>query len=448
MTSDGEVVDLERLLDSARLGPYPLIVWLLTSLALVFDGFDIQAIAFAAPALLAEWGMTRAALAMVLAAGLIGMGVGALTLGAFGDRYGRRRALIGCMALIAVASLLSAYAAGRIELAAWRFLTGIGLGGALPNATALMVEFAPARVRNLVVAATVAGVPVGGMLGSSVAAIVVPEFGWHSIFLVGAVLPAALSVVMALWLPESPRFLATRPARSGELARLMNRVVGDRRFHDRQSWLLRNDAGVRPGIRTLFTAAYRRDTLLIWLIFFSNVLSVYSYFNWMPTLLTGVGLPIATALRGAFTFNLGGVFGSLLGAFAMTRFGSLRVLATLGLFAALSTFAIGMLPIGPAAAVAPLFILVFVAGFCIPGLQVQMYTVAAHAYPTRIRATGVGSALGIARLGGIVSSFAGSLLLGLGEGLTPFFTSIGMVLLLTLTGVVLLRSHLPPADMA
>ena len=137
-----EAVEVTAVVDGARFGPYTLVVSVLTTLALVFDGFDIQAIAFAAPKLMSEWGIDRAALAPILAAGLLGMFVGALVLGMVGDRYGRRRALLASIALMAVSSLLAATADGPAKLGTWRFLTGLGLGGALPNAAALMVEFA------------------------------------------------------------------------------------------------------------------------------------------------------------------------------------------------------------------------------------------------------------------------------------------------------------------
>ena len=443
-SSTATAVALEPVLESASAGRLTLLVCVLTSLALVFDGFDIQAIAFAAPRIIAEWGITRADLASVLAAGLVGMGVGALTLGDFGDRFGRRRALIACMVLIAVTSVMTSRAHGLAELGWWRLLTGIGLGGALPNATALMVEFAPTRVRNLTVALTVVGVPIGGMIGSAVAEVIVPAHGWAAIFVVGAALPAILAVIMAILLPESPRYLAVQPGRRGELAGLMNRVAGATRYDGSESWFLREAQADRPGIAALFSAEFLPNTLMIWMIFFANVFATYSFFNWTPTLLTGAGLTLGTALHGSLLFNLGGVVGSVAGALAMNRLGSRPVMTTLAIGAVVSCFGIGWVPLGPVAPLWPLFGLIAIAGACVCGQQVQMYNVAANAYPTGVRATGVGSGLAAARLGGVVSSFAGSVLVKLGGGVAPFFTGIALVLLLTVIGVVLIRCHLQP----
>jgi len=441
MTSPRASVALEPVLESARVRGLTLLVCALTSLALVFDGFDIQAIGFAAPRLLDLWGISRADLASVLAAGLVGMGIGALTVGGIGDRYGRRRALIGCMALIAFMSLLTAHAHSLTELGFWRFLTGIGLGGALPNATSLMIEFAPTRARNLTVACTVVGVPVGGLVGSIVAAAVLPAYDWQGIFYIGAALPALLALVMVFWLPESPRYLVTHVGHGRALSQLMNRVVGSGRYDAHDHWHLRDEQSTRPGVASLFAPAFRHNTLMIWMIFFANVLSTYSFFNWTPTLLTGAGLSLSAALRGSLVYNLGGVLGSLMGAVAMNRFGSRPVMIALASLAVLSTFAIGQVPLGAGLPLWPLYAFVFVAGACINGQQVQMYTLAGNAYPTRIRATGVGSGLACARLGGVLSSFAGSVLVHAGGGVAPFFTGIAAVLLLTLIGVVRLRCH-------
>jgi AAHS family 4-hydroxybenzoate transporter-like MFS transporter len=439
------LVDVPEVVDRARFGPYALMVSALTTLALVFDGFDIQAIAFAAPKLMSDWAIDRSQLAPILAAGLLGMFVGALVLGVVGDRYGRRRALLGSMALMAGASLLAATADGPGPLATYRFLTGLGLGGALPNAAALMVEFAPLAVRTVVVAITVVGVPIGGMFGAAVAARLVPAYDWPSIFVLGGVLPGVLLLVMAWLLPESPQYLARHPARATELADILNRVLGERRYDGSERFRNRDvSAGAdRAGPLALFNAEHRRETLVIWLIFFTNVFTVYCFFSWTPTVLTGAGLSLATALRGLLLFNLGGVVGSLLGAWWMGRVGSRPVLLAFAGGAALATLALGWVEATPEDNLA-LMACLLIAGACISGLQVQMYTVAASAYPTELRATGVGWALGTARLGGVLSAFAGSVVQTLGSGLKPFFTGIALVIVATFTGIALLKRHLPP----
>lgn len=313
-----------------------------------------------------------------------------------------------------------------------------------------MAEFTPLRWRNLAVSIAIVGVPIGGMLGASVAAVVIPTLGWRAIFVIGAALPALLVAAMWVWLPESPRYLAGRPARAEELSRLLGRVLG--RGHDSsERFVVRQATTVqgRTRVGAIFAPGLRYDTLVLWLIFFTNVSAVYAFFNWLPTVLSPAGLPLVTAIDGSFRFNLGGVFGALAGAVLMSRFGSRPVLAALALGAVLSTLAIGRSPVlsaAPGASTSGLtefMWLMSAAGACISGLQVGMYSVAAHVYPTACRSTGVGWSLGMARFGGILSSFGGAAFFAVGLGGKEFLMSIAGALVVTLAAVLALRRHMP-----
>ena len=226
---------------------------------------------------------------------------------------------------------------------------------------------------------------------------------------------------------------------------MLNHVLGRRRYDGSERFTNRDVAagGERVGPLALFGVEHRRETLVIWLIFFTNVFTAYCYFSWTPTVLSAVGLSLETALRGLLLFNLGGVVGALLGAWWMGRAGSRPVLLTLAGVAALSTLAVGWVEATPQDNLA-LMSCLLLAGAGVSGVQVQMYTVAASAYPTQLRATGVGWALGTARLGGVLSAFAGSVVQTLGTGLKPFFTGIAIVIAVTFIGLTLLRRHLPP----
>jgi AAHS family 4-hydroxybenzoate transporter-like MFS transporter len=196
----------------------------------------------------------------------------------------------------------------------------------------------------------------------------------------------------------------------------------------------------KSSVAAVLGAEFRRDTLLIWLIFATNIFAVYAFFNWLPTVLASVGLPMAIALRGALIFNLGGVVASLLVAMCVSRFGSRPTLRLVGVGAIVTTLAMGFVP---SQNVSGLLSLMALAGGCILGMQVCMYAVAANAYPTAVRSTGVGWASAIARLGGIASSLIGGVLLSLGQGTTPFFVAVAMVLVPTLLGVWFLQRHMP-----
>lgn len=446
MTATRPVVNVDAVLDGVRFQGLPLLVTICAVTILVLDGFDIQIIGFAAPALTQEFGVDRKALGPMLAAALLGMALGAFSGGQAGDRFGRRPTLIASMALVGAATLAAALADSLTELTWWRLLTGIGLGGTLPNATALMAEFAPPRWRSQAIAATIVGVPIGGMVGAAIAAEIIPAYGWRVLFFVGAALPLALATAMYFVLPESARFLVTRAGRHGELAALLGRIFPDQRWSaDSRFVLAAPTETAAAGLRTLFTRAFLRDTLGAWLVFLTNIFAVYAFFNWIAVVLTSVGLDIATAVRASLVFNLAGVIGAMANAWIIARYGSRWPLTVMALIAAAALFWLARLPLGGDASHALLPALlagIAVAGLAINAVQIGMYAVTAHVYPTACRSSGVGWALGVGRLGGILSSFAGALLLKHGSS-GSFFGGIALAMLVAGAGVLLIHNHLP-----
>jgi AAHS family 4-hydroxybenzoate transporter-like MFS transporter len=438
-------IDVGEILDQARIAGLPLLVTLIGLLVLILDGFDIQAVAFAAPVLVTKWGIQRSDLGATLAAGLIGMGIGAALFGWFADRRGRKTALLAGTVLFAGGSLLCASASSLNELILYRLITGLGLGAPLPIATALMAEFAPARWRSMCVAVAVVGIPIGGMVGAAIAQKIVPLFGWQAIFIAGGILPMALLAVVAWLLPESPRYLCSRPDQAPRLAVVLNRLVGAQRFRGDEKFYLRESGAVRKtGLLSIMNSEYRASTLVVWLIFFTNILVVYVYFNWLPTVLSAAGLDVSASIRGALVFNLGGVLGSLSVAALLSRFGSRPILVVFALGAIAATFAIGLaFGSGALASSSYLMTMVALAGAFINGVQIGMYSVAAHVYATSVRATGVGWASGIARIGAIASTFAGAAFFALGLSHRDLFTAVALVLVITLTGIVMFRRHIP-----
>jgi MFS transporter, AAHS family, 4-hydroxybenzoate transporter len=447
-------VDVLDVLEGNRDWRVPVLVGAMATIVQIFDGYDLQVTSFAGPALLAEWHIERAQLWPVLAANLIGMVAGAFLLGNYGDRRGRRRGTIVSLIIVALSTMACAKAGSLAELAAYRVLAGVGLGGVIPNAATLTMEFAPRHLRNMLVSVMAVGVPIGGVLGAEIAVHVLPVFGWRAIFVIGAVLPGLAVLALWRWLPESPRYLALHPERRGELADLLNRIVRERRFDAHSRFSLPEAVtprGLRQSVEALLSARYRRDTLALWLIFFSNTFAVYAFFSWLPTVLASSGVPVEVAVRGLQFFNLGAIPGSLLFAFAMTRFGSRPVLVAVIAAAIVSVAALGMLSIDPARAgiwdsgIARLFMVMAIAGAAVLGFQVAMFSVTGNIYPTSIRATGLGWALGIARFGGILSSKGGAVLLSLGQGMRPFFLGVAVVLIFTAAGVLMVRRHVEPA---
>jgi MFS transporter, AAHS family, 4-hydroxybenzoate transporter len=447
---NGAIVNVGSVLDSARFRGLPLLVMACAVAVMILDGFDIQVIGFAAPALATEWGIARSDLAPAFAAALIGMAVGAFVLGPYGDRQGRRPAILLSVVCFGMGTLATAWAPNLETLIALRFLTGIGLGGALPNATALMAEFAPPKVRGQAIAAAIVGVPIGGMLGAWIAAQIIPSLGWRAIFQIGGSLPLVAGLVLYFTLPESARFLATKPGRSAELARILNRIVRARRFGASQTFSLDAQAASqqRVGLRAVLTRALLLDTLALWIIFITNLFAVYSFYNWASVVLMNIGLDLATAVKGSFIFNTAGLAGSILASWLIARLGSRWLQAILGVIGVGAMLYVGNLvaSIAPDTGAAPIQAIMLslaIAGFCILGVQITMYAVAAHVYPTICRAAGVGWAVGVGRLGGVLSAFAGGMLMAR-AGVSAFFVAIAGILGLTVIAILVLRRHITP----
>ncbi|HSD75659.1 MAG TPA: MFS transporter [Steroidobacteraceae bacterium] len=450
MASVADEVNVDRVLDAARFAGLPIIVMCCATLVLVLDGFDLQIIGFVAPLLATDFHVERSQLAPVLAASLFGMAIGSFAVGTFGDRWGRRPALLGSVALFGLTTLLGASSANLWVLAAWRFLTGIGLGGALPNATALMAEFAPPRWRNQAIALAIVGVPLGGMLGSALAAEILGAYGWRVLFVIGGALPLLAAAGMHFVLPESPRFLATK-GRSKELAALLNRITGANAYRMEQRYTTDHTAAAAAGVRTLFSQELWRDTLATWLIFASNSVAIYAFFSWSPVVLTSLGFDIATAVKGSFYFNLAGIIGAVANAWLIARVGSRAPVAMMAAVAATALFLLGQLtPIAALDASSTPSVHVLMTGIAFAGLginavQIGMYAVSAHVYPTVCRASGVGWALGAGRVGGILSAFYGGALLAQSGG-RGFFIGVGCALVVAFAGILLIRRHIPPTE--
>lgn len=431
-------IDLSAVIDAAPFVGLPLRVMVLSFLVMTIDGYDLQAMAFAAPALSTQWHVARALLGPVLAASIVGMAVGSIGFGALGDRIGRKRSLALCVGLLCIGSLASVFAVNLAELALCRVLTGLGLGGATPLATALIAEWTPRRWRSAAVAVVIVGVPLGGTLGAALAAWLIPLHGWQAVFLCGAALPAGLLALVLPVLPESPKYLATRPGQRPALAAALNALVREPRYsgHEAvvQETATSSHSGRRGGFLLLFSSTYWSTTLLLWSAFACNSLALYSFVNWLPTVLTSAGLPLKAALRGSMFFNVGGMVGALLGSALIYRYGSRRVGSTIALGGAVATCLVGTLAVTSALGTgenAELLLWVALSGAALNGMQNFLYVVAAHAYATPIRALGVGCASTLARAGGVLSSVLGSAVFAWGLSARDFFYAIAAVIVVT-----------------
>lgn len=409
-------VDVASFIDAQPVGAFQIKLLLTCATVLLLDGFDTTAISYVAPPLAKEWNIGKAALGPVFSAGLFGLMIGALLLGPLADRIGRKKIIIFSTLAFGVGTLATAFVNDVNALLVVRLLTGLGLGGAMPNTVALTSEFSPHRRRATMVMVMFVGFSIGAALGGLLAAGLIPQFGWRSVFVVGGAAPLVLAPVLALRLPESVRFLALTGragARVAQLLALINAKVG---FAPATRFVVDEPALRGIPVLHLFRDGRTLPTLLLWVVFFMSLLELYFLANWLPTVLSDLGASISTAAVIGAMFQVGGVVGTFVLGAVIDRF-SFRALALVYFVAVFAVGAIGQL--GHSAVLVT--IAIFVAGFCLVGGQIAANALAAGFYPTSVRATGVGWALGVGRVGSIVGPSVGGILLSLKWGVGELF---------------------------
>lgn len=415
-------VNVQDFLDQHRFSPYQWLIFGLCFLIVLLDGFDTAAIGFIAPSLVQDWGVTRPALAPVLSAALFGLAAGAIAAGPLSDRIGRRLVLALSVLLFGAACAWSAFAGNVTELAILRFVTGLGLGAAMPNAVTLMSEFCPSRKRAMLTNAMFCGFPLGAALGGFLAAWMIPLWGWRSVLLLGGLAPLLAGLLILLLLPESVRFLVARGASQDRIRAILRRISGSA---DAARSFVTGDSGVVSGtgggVKLILSRAYLAGTVMLWLAYFMGLVIFYALVNWMPLLLRDAGLSAQDATLVSALFPLGGV-GAVLSGWLMDRYNPNAVIAIGFALTAASVFAIGH----SAHELALLVTVVLVAGVVMNTAQSSLPALAAAYYPTQGRATGVAWMMGVGRLGGIAGSFLVAELARLRFGIEGIFGVVAL----------------------
>lgn len=406
----------------------------------LLDGFDTSAIGYIAPHLMTEWGVSKPDLAPVLSAALFGLAAGALSAGPLADKLGRKVVLVGSVAVFAVACLSSGFSPNLWTLTVLRFVTGVGLGAAMPNAVTLMSEYCPDSRRSTLTNAMFCGFPLGAAFGGFLAAWMIPLLGWRSVLILGGVLPLIL-VVLLLWqLPESVRYMVARQYPIERVRRVLVRIAGDS-VKSVQRFVLTETApesNAKSGIGVVLSAQYRVGSVMMWLAYFMGLVIFYALINWMPILFRDAGLDPKTGALVAALFPLGGV-GAVFFGWLMDRFNATRIIAVGYALTAVSIWWIGQ----TAGNLGWLVVSVFLAGTIMNTAQSSMPALAAAFYPTRGRATGVAWMLGIGRFGGIAGSFLVAELSARHLGFSEIFSVVAVAGLVA-TGALIVKEYFSP----
>ena len=388
------------------------IVVTMVALALVLDGLDAQALGLAIPPLMSEWGLTRADFSPIAAGSLIGMAIGATFGGVVGDRIGRRLALIFSISLFGIATGLATLTHGLGGFGALRALAGLGLGATIPNASSLIAEFSPTRYRSIGMSIVQLSQPVGSMIAGLLAAVLLEEHGWRSLFLVGCLAPLVLAAIFLWRLPESPSYLARSVVRDVPRASLGALLVPER----------------------------RRDTLVAWIACFLALLALYSVLSWMPAMLAAERLPLSFTGTAIAIFSIGGIVGAFGCGLLVTRLGSRTAQLIIGgIGIAAGAALIVLFRMGLATPTLIGFLIAFV-GIGTAGTTATLYILGAHLYPTELRATGIGAVFGIGRLGAVASSWVGAAAVDAGGAVGFFALFIAAVAAATIACTLIRRS--------
>ncbi|MCZ9346862.1 MFS transporter [Streptomyces sp. TRM76130] len=391
--------------------------------------------AYTAAGVSEEFGLEGSQLGLLLSAGLLGMAAGSLFLAPVADTVGRRPITLVSVGLAAVGMLLSATAGSLQQLGLWRVVTGLGVGGILACTNVIASEYSSTRWRGMAVALYASGYGLGATGGGVVAVALQDEHGWRSVFLFGGVITALVLLVLVLCLPESVRFLLAKRPR--DALRRVNAIAA--RLRQQPLTSLEGEADGRTAapsrVRDLFHPTHRRSTLLLWLAFFTLMLSYYFVNSWTPTLLQGAGMSEDQSVTVGTLLALGGTLGALGYGFLTVRWDSRRVLTVFAVLTAVCT----ALFVTAIDALALALVLGMMIGMLTNGCMTGLYTLAPSVYATTVRSTGVGWALGVGRGGAILAPISAGVLLDAGWTAETLYLTVGAVMLVCAAAVVLSR---------
>ncbi|MEK1888912.1 MAG: MFS transporter [Phyllobacterium sp.] len=397
-------IDVNEAIDNNPFGSFQWSVVALCALLLIIDGYDVFVAGTVLPTLMAEWGLSKPQAGTLQAWALFGMMFGALIFGTLADKIGRKKGIAISFLMFTVSTLLTGLASSPGEFKVFRFLAGLGCGGLMPNAVALMNEYAPKRLRGTMVALMFSGYSVGGMVAAGLAIAMIPQFGWKPMFFIAAI--PLMMFPLILWkLPESLGFLIGQ-GRQEQAKVIYAKIAPSTRLGSNDKLVFSEIKGASASVAEMFRHQRTLRTLMLWIAFFCCLLLVYLLSSWLPKVLQEAGYAEKASLLSLLSLNFGGMVGAIAGGWLGDRLGLPKVVV--GFFAA-AAVAIALIGLNLPAAL--LFLMVFIAGASTIGTQILLYASVAQLYNLSVRSTGLGWASGVGRIGAIVGPTFGGVLL-------------------------------------
>ncbi|WP_409513907.1 MFS transporter [Serratia proteamaculans] len=420
-------IDVRTLINDRPICGYQKLIILLGFIVIALDGFDITLMGFIAPELKSQWGVSNQQLGMVISAALVGLTIGALLAGPLADWLGRKVIIINSVFFFGIWTLVTAFSHNIDQMIFFRFMTGLGLGAAMPNVGTLISEYAPEKKRSFIITVVFCGFTFGAALGGFAASWVIPQMGWHALLLLGGILPLLSVPLLMAKLPESVRFLVTKRASNQRIGNIVEKLAPGSTDANTRYTLPPLVAPGKGAMQIVISRQYRFGSLMLWLGYFMALFLVYLLGSWLPTLVKGIGMSVAQAAVITALYQAGGTFGSLFAGWLMDRVNPHRALGMIYLLGAGLTLLIGL----ASHSSLMLGVLALACGFCLNGANTGMNALSAHYYPTEARATGSSWMHGVGRIGAILSAFAGAEMLALGWGFDRIFAIIAIPALIT-----------------
>jgi AAHS family 4-hydroxybenzoate transporter-like MFS transporter len=411
---------VSEIIDQRPLSRFQVWTMALCGLVIVLDGFDAQSIGFLAPSMAESLHIPVKTFGPIFGAALVGLLISSMSTGPIADRWGRKWMIVICTLMFGTFAMLTARSTSFNELLAFRFLTGLGLGGAMSNVVALLSEYVPRRLLAASVSILYCGMPAGAVLGVLVSKVMLPRWGWQSVFYAGGILPFVLALLLIVVLPESVRYLEVSGADQHKIAKILTRIspeLAEASF-SRTSY---QDQRRKAPVKHLFTEGRAAGTILLWIPYFMNLLILYFAVSWLPAILRQSSLPVSAGITAIFLFSVGGIAGSFVAGVLMNLCDTPTILLVEFVCTALLIVSLAFSSRFPLT-----MAITLVLGFMVQGAQGALGATAAMIYPTSIRSTGVGWALGIGRIGSIVGPLLGGVMLKLGWGPREIFLAGGI----------------------
>ncbi|MCE9890138.1 aromatic acid/H+ symport family MFS transporter [Kluyvera intermedia] len=428
--SQTQRLDVRELINTNPLSRYQKLVIFLGFCVIALDGFDIAIMGFIAPTLKQEWGVSNHELGFVISTALIGLALGALFSGPLADWLGRKKIIINSVFFFGFWTIATAFSQNIEQMIFFRFMTGLGLGAAMPNMSTLVSEYAPERQRSFIITVIFCGFTFGAAVGGFAASWLIPQFGWHSLMALGGILPLLFAPLLIWKLPESARFLVIKQAPVARIHAILQRCYPGQ-VSENVSFILPQQPIKSSAMRIVLSRDYLFGSLMLWLIYFMGLFLVYILGSWLPTLVKEIGLTVSQAAIMTALYQAGGTVGSLFAGWLMDKINPHRALGIIYAVGGLFTMAIGYAGIN-----FPLLCsLAFVSGACLNGANTGMNALSARFYPTQARATGSSWMHGVGRIGAILSAFAGAEMLAMGFDFRSVFLILGIPAALTILGL-------------